>query len=200
MRSGERDPSKLKEGRVRRPYWLFPAPLLVVPAPLLVVPGFCRLFAWGGPHAYKFEIVYKENTRHRTRATFSEATVCVRTSLCAHLCAHMHVHCVRALCVRVCARMFGCAHVCALGVRVRACVCAHVCACICVHMCVRTCVCAHVCACMCVHVCVHVCVCVCACVCICPQDGSNAGVRSIAAILFWERVKSLLKSIAAMNF
>ena len=59
MRSGERDTSKLKEIRVRLPYWLFPGPLLVVPGPLLVVPGFCRLFAWGGLHAYKFEIVYK---------------------------------------------------------------------------------------------------------------------------------------------
>ena len=176
MRSGERDTSKLKEGRVLGPYCLFPGPLLFVPGPLLFVPGFCRLFAWGGLHAYKFEIVYKENTRHRTRATFSEATVCVRTSLCAHLRAHMHVHCVRALCVRVCARMFGCAHVCALGVRVRACVCAHVCArmrvraCVCVHlcvhMCVRTCVCAHVCA----HMCVRACV--------CASRSSSAGSRT----------------------
>ena len=202
MRSGERDTSKLKEGRVLGPYCLFPGPLLFVPGPLLFVPGFCRLFAWGGPHAYKFEIVYKENTRHRTRATFSEATVCVRTSLCAHLCAHMHVHCVRALCVRVCARMFGCAHVCALCVRVRACVCADACARMCVRACVCVHLCAHVCARMCVRACVRACMCacMCECVCICPQDGSNVGVRSIAAILFWERVKILLKSIAAMIF
>ena len=153
MRSGERDPSKLKEGRVRRPYWLFPAPLLVVPGPLLVVPGFCRLFAWGGPHAYKFEIVYKENTRHRTRATFSEATVCVRASVCAYACAL----CARTVRACVCTHVWVRACVCTGRARarmcVRACVCAHVCACICV----RTCVCAHVCACMCACMCVHVC-------------------------------------------